>query len=168
MGSSKWTWIATTVCALVALLAPFEYSYITFEPEMVTAFTLRSLVWIYESYPSTEFIFEPLGLLISPIHAFLRFWFVYEVYRVYSMRVPRRRAVIVGIISEFWWVVPQAYVLIFISFHPMAILPVPVLLLVGLVLLGLRRPARDSGAWIDGSESQQSQSPATTSSIGSC
>jgi len=156
MGSDKWTWIATTVCALAALLAPFEYSYITFEPEMVTAFTLRSLVWIYESYPSTEFIFEPSGLWINPIHLFLRFWFVYEVYRAYSMRGPRRRAVIVGIISEFWWVVPQAYVLIFISFHPMAILPVPVLLLVGLVLLGLRKPSRDSETWIDRSESKQS------------
>ncbi len=141
MGSSKWTWIATTVCALAALLAPFQYSYIYFDLEMVTAFTLRSLVWRYQSYSSTEFIIEPLGLWISPIHAFLRFWFVYEVYRVYSMDRPRVRAVIVGIISEFWWVVFQTS-----SSHLMTILPVPILLLVGLVLLGLRRPLRVSEA----------------------
>ena len=144
MGSSKWTWIATTVCALAALLAPFEYSYFYDDLVMVTAFTLRSLMWRYVSYSSAGFIIDPFGLWINPFHAFFRFWFVYEVYRVYSMDKPRVRAVIVGIISEFWWVV-----LMISSFPLIPALPVPILLLVGLVLLGLRRPARDSGAWVD-------------------
>jgi hypothetical protein len=141
--------IITVTMGIVAIVSPylFSYRYDSFDGYYVIE--LLSLTWIHQSNVLPTIIFHPPLLINNPINTLLRFWFVFEMYRCYMGKSSRRRVVYVGLLSELWQSSIMIYATIFWGspIFQLFFVPIPLLLLVGIVFLTLMKPPEPPGLW---------------------
>lgn len=127
----------TTILTVVMLFAPNMISI--YSSEWFREIWIRSVLWVFwpingHSMPPSYF---PVAILTYlPLHI-PRFAFVYWVYRYYVGKTTRKRALIVGVISETWWWIPSIPTMLMLIIYPSFYiqLPIPILFLLGLVIM---------------------------------
>jgi hypothetical protein len=147
----------TTFMLVLAIFGPVAinvYPYIG--PSGIIA--LMGMVWqipiLGYGFPFFGLSFFFIGLLIST----LRLVYVYMIYRYYREQTTRKRVVIAGILGELQMpliglaIIPIGFVdpMIAIMFS----IPVPILLIVGLLILHLIQVPRPIDGWTELDESQ--------------
>lgn len=147
--------IIAVIIAIVALFTPYMFSQF-FEPfDGIYVIWMMSLTWIHYSNVIPFFIFSPFQLLNNPINTLLRFWFVFEMYRCYLRKSTLRRALYIGVISEFWQFSIMMYHLfngLLYGMIQIADVPIPLLLIVGVIILKVVKPPKLPELWNEKSD----------------
>ncbi|MHA2603147.1 MAG: hypothetical protein AM324_013580 [Candidatus Thorarchaeota archaeon SMTZ1-83] len=142
---------------LVALLAPagvMLYSFGTFWFQV----QVYALSWMMAADPyGLHWMIDPFALFMMLPMTFLRIVFVVMVIRAYQGKTTRKRATIAGVASELQ--MPLIYygviLLMFMitSYYPggsfMTVIPIPLLLLLGLIIMRVRPPPGEPTRWRD-------------------
>jgi len=151
--------IIASIMAAAALFTPYMFSRY-FEPfDGIYVIWMMSLTWIHYSNVIPFFIFPPFMLLSNPINTLLRFWFVFEMYRCYIRKSIVRRALYIGVIGELWQLSLMMYQLIWgllFGVIQIASVPIPLLLIFGVIILKVVKPPKPLGLWTD--ENNESES----------
>jgi hypothetical protein len=141
--------IVVVTMGIVALVSPYMFSYTFDYFEGIYVIELLSPIWIHYSNVFPTIIFHPTLLFNNPINTLLRFWFVFAMYRCYMEKSSRRRVVYVGLLGELWQTSIMAFNLIIwrSPIFQLLFVPIPLLLLVGMVILFLIKPPEPPGLW---------------------
>jgi hypothetical protein len=151
--------IPAVVSLAVALMTPYALSY-TFEPfDQIYVLKAYALLWIHTSNVLPTILWWPYGIINNTVGSIFRLLFVYEIYRCYKKRAGRGRAIAAGILSELW----TALFFFFSNIlYPSSLgwysIPVPLLLIIGLLFLVLIPPRKPKGLWEEEADSSHSQS----------
>lgn len=137
--------IIVVVMGILALVSPYLFSYRYDSFDGIYVLEMSSLTWIHYSNVIPPIIFHLPLLINNPINTLLRFWFVFEMYQSYMEKSSRRRAISVGVLSELWQSSIMTYYLIF--WRTLVFVPIPLLLIVGIVFLTLMKPSEPPGLW---------------------
>ena len=147
--------VIACIMAIVALISPYSFSYYFDYFDEIYIIQMDSLIWTHWSNVIPTIIFFPLLLVNNPINTVLRLWFVFEMHRWYIGKSSKRRAIYVGLISEAWQFCIMALNLPLILLSPIFQLfnvPIPLLLIVGLIVLFTIQPHELPGLWEDKTE----------------
>ncbi|MDH4214056.1 MAG: hypothetical protein OEV85_09060 [Candidatus Thorarchaeota archaeon] len=126
------------ILLLIAILSPASlniYPRTGFYPSV----TIFAMSWQISDSTPNIFMFGPEFLLIAFLFLFMKFVFIYQLFKYYYHMTTKNRVIIVGIISEFQLtliglaIIPLAFGTP--SLAVMFSLPIPVLLLTGLLML---------------------------------
>jgi len=138
---------------VIAVLTPAGIN-LEFDPSTGMLLNL-SLLFMLWTLPMSFGIYTTVGMLQSanPIPnpfafignlplTFLRFVFVYQMYRLYQGRTTRNRALLVGAVSELQMTIIGIFSVITPVFSLMSryFIPVPILILVALIIMKVSRP----------------------------
>ncbi|MFW9931045.1 MAG: hypothetical protein ACFFDR_00100 [Candidatus Thorarchaeota archaeon] len=163
---SKGTLSPLAVAAImlfVAVIGPIAAMYMAYE--WSTQFQIVASLWaiyyysdpfFYEYGSNFTFSFTPYIFFSTLPVVFIRYVFVFMMYRYFSGKTTRKRAIITGVASEIQ--LPALYLILMIPsflftppggyfFFPL-IFPVPVLFVVGYAIIRFRPPPEDE-TWID-------------------
>lgn len=136
-----------SVVAAVMLVAPFMISIYSWD--LTTEVQLSGVlwnIWLQGGWPMPPFYMLYSAIMSLPMHI-PKFAFVYMIYRYYMGKTTRNRAIIVGLISEIWWWIPNLIIMMMIMMtspygYYSLILPIPILFLFGIIIM-LKIPAPD-------------------------
>jgi hypothetical protein len=139
---------------IIALVTPYSITYAFvgkyYDEQLII---ILAMLWSIFFYPPDrlefEFVFDPtyfIGLLI--IRCFFRIAFVHQIFRYYQGDIKRRQVVCVGLLGEAQ--IAVVWIPVLMGLIPFQILvPIPILLLAGLILLGFVPPLSRTSEWID-------------------
>jgi uncharacterized protein with PQ loop repeat len=154
------------IMAIITLLAPAQLVLLQ-HPEGEFATFLMGMLWMIfigspiptdgggSSLPPTSNVYSLLGNIPGAI---LKFIFVFQMYRFYQGHSSKKFTLILGVVSEL---------LPILLFLPTALasnqifIPIPLLLLIGLILIFLSPPVVKIGAWESLDESKDWYSEST-------
>ncbi|MFW9847685.1 MAG: hypothetical protein ACFFF4_01005 [Candidatus Thorarchaeota archaeon] len=150
------------IVGITAILAPLGIIFYSFP----SSFSMAGMVWTYSNGfgyfgGSSYFIVDPFMLIASLPFTFLRFVFIWMMYRLYRSKTTFKRAVVAGIAAELQ--LPVFYLIIslpMLLYYPEGIfymqfpIPIPVLILVAF-LLTKRYPIPEDKQWIEREQVQQ-------------
>ncbi|UCH05005.1 MAG: hypothetical protein JSW05_02270 [Candidatus Thorarchaeota archaeon] len=144
-------WAVGILFALVALLAPHTVVYYMWDLQVMAA-TWMAFIDPY----SVSWMSNPFLLMVAIPGALLRLVFGYMVVRAYQGKTTKKRAIIIGIALElqgpvFFYVPVILFQLaspILRSYYPI-LLPIPALLILGLVIMRIWPPPTESTTWTD-------------------
>lgn len=151
--------IIAFIMAVVALFTPYMFSRYYDFFDGIYVIKMMSLTWVHYSNVMPFFIFPPFLLLSNPINTLLRFWFVFEMYRCYIGKSTLRRTVYVGLVNELWQFSIMMYHLfngLIFGVIQIAGVPIPVLLIVGVIILKGVKPPIQPGIWTEKSDESES------------
>ena len=151
--------IIAAIMAAVALFTPYMFTRVYEVFDGIYVIWMYSLTWVHYSNVLPFFIFPPFLLLSNPINTLLRFWFVFEMYRCYTGKTTVRRAVYVGLINELWQFSIMMYHLFYgllFGVIQIAGVPIPLLLIVGVIILKGVKPPKQPGLWTEKSDESTS------------
>ncbi|MHA1959163.1 MAG: hypothetical protein ACW99U_02985 [Candidatus Thorarchaeota archaeon] len=150
MSETRDSRLVGSILFLVALFGPAGVTFAGFEE---ISFTVGAISWIYSGGYWSSFTFYPpyMWVQMLPLTGF-RFWFVYEMVRLYQLKTTRRRMKLAAVASEAPFVfagivslIPtflySAYLYIYIV-SPSLVLP-----LVGWILLRIKHPPQEAEIW---------------------
>ncbi len=150
--------LVAVVATLIALFSPLALQIYDYGSSMFSDFSLIAMIWIYQSSqwmgPYGSLLIDPLMLFQSLPFTFLRFVFGYMLYRLYSGKSTQKRVLLTGIIMELF--LPAFYLIPFLPmlimnpgwFSIPVLLPIPILLLYGVVIVKGFPPPQDK-LWIE-------------------
>jgi hypothetical protein len=128
------------ILLLIAILAPAYlnvYPQLGFYPEIM----VFAMSWQISGNNLTIFMFDPASLLLAFLLMFLKFVFIYQLFKYYYHATTKSRVVTVGIISELQLTLFGLVMVPFTINTPglavMLSIPLPLLLLTGLLVLKL-------------------------------
>ncbi|TFH07809.1 MAG: hypothetical protein E4H14_07685 [Candidatus Thorarchaeota archaeon] len=151
--------IIAVIMAAVALFTPYMF-YQYFDPfDGIYVIWMMSLTWIHYSNVIPFFIFPPFQLLNNPINTLLRFWFVFEMYRCYIRKSTLRRALYIGVIGELWQfsiMIFQLFLGLLFGVIQISSVPIPLLLIVGVIILKVVKPPKLPELWNEKSDEDDS------------
>jgi len=151
--------IIATIMGIVALVSPFVFNYYYDIADGIFVIDMYSLTWVHDSNANPAIFFYPPLLVNNPVNTLLRFWFVFTMYRCYVGKSSRRKAIYVGFISEAWQLiimVTNLFMSLGISYFPgLFYVPIPLLLLAGLMILLFVKPPRLPGLWTEKSDKSE-------------
>jgi hypothetical protein len=141
------------IMALVALFVPFSiqpvitpwYQYI-----ILLAMTWQSDYW------NPYLLLNPITLIGRLLFSGLRLVFVGMIHRLYKGTTTRKRAIIAGIAAELQLVtifyIPFLIMVLldpYSTYHYPVVIPIPLLLILGVILLRISPPPREPSVWRD-------------------
>ena len=142
-----------TVGAITGIVALFGPVVIVFSSAQ--SFTVAAVAWLFQSGGVFgNFVFDINNLIASLPFTFLRFAFVWIIYRLYSGRTSLKRAAVIAIATELQ--VPAVFLAQFLPMIsayggwtslPLPI-PIPLLALIGFLLTRIAPPPDDE-LWIE-------------------
>ncbi|MFW9834194.1 MAG: hypothetical protein ACFFEK_09380 [Candidatus Thorarchaeota archaeon] len=128
----------TTIMLIIALIGPVSvniYPGTWFGPIIY----LCGMTWQIIGFNLSSLMFSSLFLLISLPFMFLRLVFVYQIYKYYQGLATKKRTVIVGVLSEIQFPLIGLFIMPFAIGNPSLAfffaIPIPLLLIVGLIFL---------------------------------
>jgi hypothetical protein len=144
-----------TVGAITGIVALFGPVVIVFSSAQ--SFTIAAMAWIFHSGSIDlfgNFIFDINSLIASLPFTFLRFVFVWMIYRLYRGKTSLKRVAVIAIATEL-----QVLAVFLAQFFPMISvyggwaslplpIPIPLLALVGFLLTRIAPPPEDE-LWIE-------------------
>ena len=148
----------TIIATLIALICPLIVQFYDYGGSPFGDITIVAMTWVYYSSswmgPYGGLMMDPFMLLQSLPFTFMRFVFGYMLYRLYSGKSTIKRVMLTGIIMELF--MPVIYL---VSYLPMllmnpgwfsmpVLLPIPILLLYGVVIIKLFPSPKDE-LWIE-------------------
>ncbi len=151
--------IIAGVMAIVAIISPYAFRYYFDHFDGIYIIEMVSLTWIHYSNTIPAIIFFPLLLVNNPINTLLRFWFVFEMYRCYIRKSSIRRALYIGVISELWQLSIMMYHLywgLLFGVIQISSVPIPLLLILGVIILKVAKPPKPLGLWTDENNERES------------
>jgi hypothetical protein len=131
----------TNIVLLLLLIAVLSPAYLNVYPRtgFSPSITVLSMSWQFADYPFSIFMFGPEFFLAGSLFMFLKFVFIYQLFKYYFHMTTKNRVIIVGIFSEL------ELTLIGLAIAPLAggttgpavvfSLPIPILLLAGVLVL---------------------------------
>jgi len=148
---------------IIALLGPMVLMY--YSTGWNTQIQMVGALWTllvnfehfgYDYGPPYNFNFSPSWFLASLPYAFVRYIFVYMMYRFYTGKATRRRTIMTGIVSELplpvLFLITMIPMLLFsppgMGFYFPIFIPVPILFVVGYAIIRFRPPPEEE-VWID-------------------
>jgi len=148
--------IIATIMGTVALVSPFVFNYYYDVSDGIFVIDMYSLIWVHDSNANPAIFFYLPLLVNNPVNTLLRFWFVFTMYRCYVGKSSRRKAIYAGLISETWQLIMMvSNILMSLGFSYLPGLfyvPIPLLLLAGLLILLFVKPPEPPGLWTDKSD----------------
>ena len=126
------------ILLLIAILGP---AYLNVYPRtgFYPAIVVFAMSWQISGYNLNIFLFGPDFLLVAFLLMFLKFVFIYQLFKYYNHATTKNRVVTVGIISELQLTLIGLVVIPLAARTPgLAVvlsIPIPVLLLIGLLVL---------------------------------
>ncbi|MHA1904032.1 MAG: hypothetical protein ACXABZ_07130 [Candidatus Thorarchaeota archaeon] len=149
------------VMMVLAFLVP--YGYLIPPRAEITSGLFFAMTYIWEvNTPAPIDFYNPFVPLIQSLFwAGLRLLFVVMVYRLYKGNTTIRRTIIVGLIGELQpAIVLDLPLFILTLVNPSAVpvvtyvLPVPILLLLGVILIRVLSPPKPPSTWKDGDDTK--------------
>jgi hypothetical protein len=131
----------TNIVLLLLLIAVLGPAYMNVYPRTgySPSIVVLAMSWQFADFPFAIFMFGPEYFLVSSLFMFLKFVFVYQLFKYYFHKTTKNRVIIVGIFSEL------ELTLIGLAIAPLAggttgpavvfSLPMPILLLAGVLVL---------------------------------
>jgi len=145
----------------IALLGPAAIMYSDYG--FSTSYQIVAVLWQVYSYfdpyspvPAPQIYFEPLLIVGTLPLLFLRYIFVYLMYRLYTGKTTRKRTLLCGIAAElqipaFYYILTLPSLLFYppgYGFYFPLIIPTPLLFISGYLIIRIRPPATDA-SWIE-------------------
>ncbi|MFW9807662.1 MAG: hypothetical protein ACFFFK_13120 [Candidatus Thorarchaeota archaeon] len=128
----------TTIMLIIALFGPVSINFYP-DPWFGPMVYFCGMTWQTIGFNLSYLMFSALLLLVSIPFMFLRLVFVYQIYKYYQGLVTRKRTFIVGVLSEIQFPLITFFIMPFTIGNPsltsFIAIPIPLLLLVGLVIL---------------------------------
>jgi len=137
--------LVVTIMLLIALLVPFVYQT---SMGFGTSNIIRALFWEYVvSSQYTGFtIARWTGFLDSLLYIMIHLLFVYAMWSLYEKKISRAQAIATGILLELLKIGPSLPMILTILMEPspfyVLVLPFPVLMIFGLVMMFIFPPPR--------------------------
>jgi hypothetical protein len=144
--------VTPAVLLIVAITAPVSIN-VYYDPERLPLVYVMGLWWMSIGLSLTDVLIEPLSLLGGIPLAIPRLAFVYMVHRFLMGETTGKRVVIVGLVSEL----PIPILALIVDFFQflnasqefMVFIPVPFLLIVGLLVVRFIPPLPREKSWIE-------------------
>jgi hypothetical protein len=142
----------STLVLLLLLIALFAPSHLNIYPSHGhISYYLIGMCWQIIELSLAGFVFSFLFFLVGLPFTFLRLVFVYQIYKYYLGTSSKKRVVITGIIAELQlFLIGLAIIPIGLSEPLIAVvisLPIPILLLVGLVVIHSIQRTQEDTKW---------------------
>ena len=143
------------IMALVALFVPFAMQ-VTINP-WDSYIALIAMTWQLQPYYwNPYYLFDPLLLIMTIPMAGLRLVFVGMIHRLYKVKTTRRRVGIIAIAAELQFVTIgyTPYIIMYLllpyysPYFPIVI-PIPLLLVLGVILFRFSPPPGEPSVWRD-------------------
>jgi len=131
----------TNIVLLLLLIAILSPAYLNVYPRtgFYPSITIFAMSWQFADYPFSNFMFGPEFLLATSLFMFLKFVFIYQLFKYYYHMTTKNRVIIVGIFSELeLTLIGLAIIPLTVMIPSLAVmfsLPIPVLFLTGLLML---------------------------------
>ena len=141
-----------TVIVVVAIVAPFSFDYFFATYDNVYVYRIFSLIWWHNSNTLPIIVFHPFAIINNALSSILRFWFVFEIFRAYQGIESRKKPILVGVIAEVWQLCLMIFFNVFFfslphSYFAIYMVPIPLLLVTGLIFLFVVPPPKPAGLW---------------------
>lgn len=142
----------TTLLAVIALVSPVS---INIYPHEVYGYlsNLMGMTWMMINMNFWDIAIDPLIILSGLSLTFMRLVFVYQMHRYLLGRTTRKRTIIVGILSELQIAIMTLPVFLILSLLGTFelifgfFIPIPVLLLVGLIIMRVVPTSKIESPW---------------------
>ena len=146
------------IAILIALFCPLALQIYDYGSTMFSDFSIIAMIWVYQSSqwmgPFGSLMIDPLMLFQSLPFTFLRLVFGYMLYRLYCGKTTQKRVLLTGIVMELF--LPVFYLMTYLPMLVMypgwytipVLLPIPILLLYGVVIVKGFPPPQDK-LWIE-------------------
>ncbi|UCE11116.1 MAG: hypothetical protein JSW61_04040 [Candidatus Thorarchaeota archaeon] len=153
--------IGPAVLVILAVTAPISIN-IYFDPERLPLVYVMGLWWMSIGLSLTDTMIDPLMLIAGIPLAIPRLAFVYMVHRFLIGQTTRRRVIMTGLFSELVMpilaLVGNLYVIMVASQEYMIFIPLPLLLVLGLLMIRFIPPMPREKSWIEYTSESQSTS----------
>lgn len=151
-------WMISTVMLILAFLGPVSLNVYTggFMAETPVVFS-----WTWQLTGSSILLFDVVLAMVASLFVFMRPVFAYQLAKYYKGRTTRQRTVIVGVISEFQMTIITGLILLYLLANPittfvfMIAVPIPILLLVGIIFILFVPVPEKVDSWKELDESQE-------------
>jgi hypothetical protein len=144
---------ATIFLAVTALVSPISVNYYPHEVYGWTS-NLMGMTWMMIHMNFWDIVIDPLILLSGLALTFMRIVFVYQIHLYLIGRASQKRTIIIGILSELQQIIMILPVYIILSLlgtfelvSSFFFIPIPVLLLVGLVIMRIVPTRKIESPW---------------------
>ena len=150
--------ILITLLFIIAFFAPFNINIYPSDG-FYSSIQIVGMSWQLTLTPYVDFMIDVAFLLMYLPFTFFRIAFVYAIYKYYHGKTTRTRVIIVGLLGELQLPLIGLAIIPIIISNPyltlMFSIPIPILLIVGLLILKVvPRPLTDS-SWAPSGESKE-------------
>jgi hypothetical protein len=147
-------WMITTIMLILTFFGPMSLNiYPSLGPfESDTIYIFAMTYQILNIFTWDFVMFDLPTIMVTALFSFMRLVFVYQLSRYYKGRTSRGRTIAVGIISELQMTIITGLVLLFLMSSPVMVfymiaVPIPILLLLGLVFMWTVPVPEIPGPW---------------------